>query len=457
MKSGESPSNVARALLLARAVELGDAAEVVRLIAAGAAADAPLAGGETLLMRAAARGYADVSRALLDGGAEVNARRPDGFTPLLVAVFRGHEEVVRLLLERDADASVRTRLGATADAWAASHGFAEVAGLLKDAPPVRARADAPVASARAAAQAPAVDERRAPENVKGTETGAGRRGRSGEALRAASPDVETADRRASFLSSVLPAGGVDGKADEDGAAARAEMVGQSRHEAPVSRQGELFASFGARRSVAVTRYHIALTVATALAAFVATLYAFAWRPEPSAGGRTPPAPVGGASNVTSQPSAPAQTAAPNPQPTPGAPPQVAPVIILNPPADVPPVGTNAAAGQSGAPANSSPVVVVEGGAQPPEEKAPRTDATNPADSQRAGEEGKKDKPRGDDARAGEEDPRRGAAGEEEPRRGSQGQGAEIRTAAPARPSAQPSSPARAQPSPTPKKKVIQWP
>ncbi len=182
----------------------------------------------------------------------------------------------------------------------------------------------------------------------------------------------------------------------------------------------------------------------------AALYALAWQAQPAAGGQTPPAPAGDASNVTPQPSAPAQTAAPNPQPSPGAPPQGAqgvPVIILNPPADVPPVGTNAAAGQSAAPANSAPAVVVEGGAQPPEDKAPRTDATNPADSQRAGEAGKKDEPKGDDARAGEE----------EPRRDSQGQGAEIRTAAPARPSAQPSSPARAQPSPTPKKKVIQWP
>ncbi|HEX6623776.1 MAG TPA: hypothetical protein VF064_08695, partial [Pyrinomonadaceae bacterium] len=145
----------------------------------------------------------------------------------------------------------------------------------------------------------------------------------------------------------------------------------------------------------------------------------------------------------------------NPQPSPGVPPQGAqagsgvPVIILNPPADAPPVGTNAAAGQSAAPANSPPAVVSEGGAQTPEGEAPRTEATNPADSLRAGEAGKKDKPKGDDARAGEEEPRRGSQ---------EGQGAEIRTAAPAaRPSAQPSSPARAQPSPTPKKKVIQWP
>ncbi|HZB44540.1 MAG TPA: hypothetical protein VE360_04830, partial [Pyrinomonadaceae bacterium] len=164
-----------------------------------------------------------------------------------------------------------------------------------------------------------------------------------------------------------------------------------------------------------------------------------------------PAPAGDASDITSQPPAPARTAAPNPQPSPGAPPQGAqgvPVIILNPPADVPPVGTNAAAGQSAAPANSSPAVVVEGGAQTPEGKAPRTAATNTADSQPAGEAGKKDEPRDDDARAGEEEPRRDSQ---------QGQGAEIRTAAPARPSAQPSSPARAQPSPAPKKKVIQWP
>lgn len=172
----------AGARALARAVETGDASEVTRLVASGAAADVPQAGGETLLMRAAAKGHADVARALLDAGADVNARRTDGFTPLLVASFRGHAEVVRVLLERGADASVRTRLGADAGAWAASHGFAETAGLLKDAASQASATrvsnfliDSNGTTARASSvQAATVDEREAVES-RPDEVGVGAR------------------------------------------------------------------------------------------------------------------------------------------------------------------------------------------------------------------------------------------------------------------------------------------
>jgi hypothetical protein len=382
---------------------MGDAAKVVRLIEAGAAADMPLAGGETLLMRAAARGHADVARALLDGGAEVNARRLDGFTPLLVAVFRGHEEVVRLLLERGADASARTRLGATAGGWAASHGFAEIAELLKAAAPEGGRDDARVVSSSAVAYAAVVDERRAPENVKEVGAEAGRARGVVEGVRGAARVEETAAVRATFLSSVLSAGAVGVADDEDDAAVRADAVGQSSHEAPARQPTELFASFGARRSAEAARYRVALVVVLALVAAVAgaALYALTWQAKPAAGGQTHIAPAGGAVNNTPR----AQPSAPPAQPSPGASPPVvtgAPVIV-NAPADAAPVGAGVAAGQSAVGGSSSPVVVVEGGPQKTEAKSPRAGATNAAGGQ-AADAAKKEEARGGDERAGEQPP-----------------------------------------------------
>lgn len=133
-----------RAPTLFGASEGGDAAEVARLLASGAAADERRApGGETPLMRAAARGHEPVVRALLDAGADACARRADGFTPLILAVFFGHEPVVRLLVERGADASARTGLGTTAARWAEARGFASMAEVLREAeasrPPAVAR------------------------------------------------------------------------------------------------------------------------------------------------------------------------------------------------------------------------------------------------------------------------------------------------------------------------------
>lgn len=426
-KSREPSPSVANAgaRALSRAVEAGDAAEVGRLVGAGAAADVPRAGGETLLMRAAAKGHADVARVLLDGGAEVNARRSDGFTPLLVAAFRGHAEVVRVLLERGADASAKTRLGAGACEWAASHGFAETAGLLKDAASSRARVGAPVESNGAAARGSAVDERRAPENGKGREVAAVRKGEVEKSRR----DVVASQQDELFKSPLTSSG--------------RELFESPSH--------ELFAGEGARASVGARQYRVALPVALVLIAVAGVvLYAFVWRAKSPSSGQPPTAPAGGASNVVSQPAPQTQQPLTNAQPVPSVSPQDAtgvsnmPVTITMP-ADVAPVGPNAVPGQSVVPGSSAPIIVVEGGASSSEAKTPRAGAA--ADGQTP-DASKKGETRSDEARAGDE-----AA------RGSQGQGAEIRTAAPARPYTLPPSNSAAQPSPepSPKKKVIQWP
>src|SRR5215212_9560908 len=129
-----------KAPTLLGAAEGGDAAEVKRLLAAGAPADERRApGGETPLMRAAARGHEEAVRVLLEAGADANARRADGFTPLILAVFFGHEAVVRLLVARGADAGARTGLGTTAARWAEARGFASMAEVLREAEASRPR------------------------------------------------------------------------------------------------------------------------------------------------------------------------------------------------------------------------------------------------------------------------------------------------------------------------------
>jgi hypothetical protein len=157
--SPQSTTKMKNARAVFSAAEEGDAAEVLRLLASGAAADErPVPGGETPLMRAAARGHETVVRVLLDAGADACARRADGFTPLILAVFFGHEGVVRLLVERGADASARTSLGTTAARWAEARGFASMAGVLRAAEASRPPLLDKVAPARAKAATITSDE-----------------------------------------------------------------------------------------------------------------------------------------------------------------------------------------------------------------------------------------------------------------------------------------------------------
>jgi hypothetical protein len=75
---------------------------VRELLARGAAVDAALNDGRTLLLIASEAGHLEVVRELLARGAAVDAARDDGATPLLVASQKGHLEVVRELLSRGA-------------------------------------------------------------------------------------------------------------------------------------------------------------------------------------------------------------------------------------------------------------------------------------------------------------------------------------------------------------------
>lgn len=385
-RNSARPRTHAGAQALVRAVESGDAAEVRRLLGVGAAAEVPLAGGETALMRAAAKGFEDVARVLLEGGADVNARREDGFTPLLVAAFHGQAGVARLLLESGADKSARTRLGSTAEKWAASHGLRELAAMLKPAAPAGTHAQTPGVLTGKAIHPSKIDDNPAPEN-------------------------EAPPREPAAIPPVSPA-------------------------------------------VAAARYRVALPVALALIVVAGVaLYAFVWRSKTPVSSQQPAPPAGGATNVTALPALPAQVAAPTAQPTPTVLPPDAqavpgaqgatnyPTVIIVP-ADTPVPGSNTSTRQSGVPSSTVPSVVSEGGAQATAGKTPRPGAT---DAAVAGKEaGRQD----DGARTGDD-----------AERGAQVRGAEIRTAAPSRPSSQPPPALSTQPapSPTPKKKVIQWP
>ncbi len=400
----------AGARALVRAVETGDAAEVSRLISAGAAADVPLAGGETMLMRATAKGHTDVVRVLLDGGAEINARRNDGFTPLIVAAFYGHAEVVRLLLDHGAHASARTRLGSAAEGWAASHGFNEVVGLLKHAAPAGAKTLAP-------------------------------------------GEVVAADRTPFPISPASWAdAGDEGEVKTDArqreAAPPHDELTINSHELAVNPPVELRAMWSRYRGA--WAFALALIVVSGVA-----LYAFVWRAKSPTSSQPPSATTGNASNVTALPAPLTGETAPNAQPTPitaptpevlgvpqGASNNIPTVIIL--PSDAPPAGPNAAAGQSNVPSTSAPGVVSEGGARASEVKTPTRGAANSTDEQTVST---------GDGQGGNARPDDDAA------RATQGQGGEIRTVAPVRPSSPPTSTLVTQPSPTPtpRRKVIQWP
>ena len=70
--------------------------------------------GETLLMKAADRGNAAEVQRLLAAGADVNAKDFDGETALMVAADDGHAAVVKLLLAAGADVNEHDEDGETA-------------------------------------------------------------------------------------------------------------------------------------------------------------------------------------------------------------------------------------------------------------------------------------------------------------------------------------------------------
>ena len=91
------------------AVEEGDEAAVLALVAAGADVDAADMSGEPPLYIAASLGHDAVVRVLLAAGAVVDKADAEWDTPLLIAAEEGHQAVVRALLVAGAAAGAYTR------------------------------------------------------------------------------------------------------------------------------------------------------------------------------------------------------------------------------------------------------------------------------------------------------------------------------------------------------------
>ena len=130
-QAAPSASSGARALFEAAAA--GDAAEVARLRAAGAPADARVH-GMPALCAAARKGHVAVLDALLrppppgdrDDGAADRARCEDGRTALMLAAFGGHDAAVAALLAAGASPRAEDASGASA-LHAAAHGASAAA------------------------------------------------------------------------------------------------------------------------------------------------------------------------------------------------------------------------------------------------------------------------------------------------------------------------------------------
>jgi len=116
---------------LHEAVYTGDAAQVGRLLKAGADPAAVNLFGATPMMLAAARGDAPVIRLLLDAGADANSPNDEGQTALMVVARTGAVEAATLLLKRGAEVNAREAWGGqTALMWAAAQCQPEMVRLL---------------------------------------------------------------------------------------------------------------------------------------------------------------------------------------------------------------------------------------------------------------------------------------------------------------------------------------
>ncbi len=95
------------------AARRGDVESARRLVAAGAAVDAPAASGTSPLVVAAHSGHGAFAAFLLDAGADPGAAKA-GYAALHAAVLRGDLPLVRTLLAHGADPDVRLRRGTPA-------------------------------------------------------------------------------------------------------------------------------------------------------------------------------------------------------------------------------------------------------------------------------------------------------------------------------------------------------
>lgn len=113
-----------RSLILAAA--RGDAAEVKRLIAAGASVTEIDEPSRTASPAATQRNHVEAARLLIAAGASVNAKDQNQDSPYLLAGAPGHLEILRLTLAHGADLTSVNRFGGTALILAAHYGHVEV-------------------------------------------------------------------------------------------------------------------------------------------------------------------------------------------------------------------------------------------------------------------------------------------------------------------------------------------
>jgi ankyrin repeat protein len=119
---------------LHRAVERDDAAEVARLIRAGADIKAINRYGVAPISLACARGNAAIVEMLLQAGTDANTALPEGETCLMSAASTGSLPTVKALLVRGASVNaVESWKGQTALMWAAAEGHAEIVDALLEA------------------------------------------------------------------------------------------------------------------------------------------------------------------------------------------------------------------------------------------------------------------------------------------------------------------------------------
>ncbi|KAA0166987.1 hypothetical protein FNF28_02911 [Cafeteria roenbergensis] len=113
-------------LALANASDIGNTAEVSRLLDAGA----PY--GKAPLIRASKNGHVGIVRMLLDRGASVDATDDYRTTALLWATKHGYVDIVRMLLDRGASVDATDDHGRTALMWASCCGRVEIVRMLLD-------------------------------------------------------------------------------------------------------------------------------------------------------------------------------------------------------------------------------------------------------------------------------------------------------------------------------------
>lgn len=90
------------------AVESGNQAQVMTLIAKGANVNAKSNDGATPLHMAAGYGYKGVAELLLSKGADLNATYSHGLTPLHLAASSGHKTVTKLLIAKGANVNAKS-------------------------------------------------------------------------------------------------------------------------------------------------------------------------------------------------------------------------------------------------------------------------------------------------------------------------------------------------------------